>query len=104
MFYQYGYFKPLVARKVERIMTRQLVPPLFVLSLVASAVLGIWAPAARTVLAGIAGAYAALVLTGAALAIRNHGVHCAAAPAGRRRCPSRGEDSAMRRSSTGLTS
>ncbi len=79
MFYQYGYFKPLVARNVERIMTRQLVPPLFVLSLVASAVLGIWAPAARTVLAGIAGAYAALVLTGAALAIRNHGVRCAAA-------------------------
>ncbi len=79
MFYQYGYFKPLVARKVERIMTRHLVPPLFVSSLVATAVLGIWAPAARTVLAGIVGVYAALVLTGAALAIRKHGVRCAAA-------------------------
>ena len=79
MFYQYGYFKPLVARKVERIMTRQLVPPLFVLSLVATALLGIWVPAARAVLAGIAGAYAALVLTGAALAVRKHGVRCAAA-------------------------
>lgn len=34
MFYQYGYFKPLVARKLGRVMTvRQLVPGLFVLSL-----------------------------------------------------------------------
>ncbi len=79
MFYQYGYFKPLVARKAARIMTRQLVPPLFVLSLVATAVLGIWMPAAREAFAGIAGAYAALVLTGAALAARRHGVRCAAA-------------------------
>jgi glycosyltransferase involved in cell wall biosynthesis len=79
MFYQYGYFKPLVVRKVERIMTRQLVPPLFVLSLVATAALGIWVTAAWQALAGIAGAYAALVLTGAAFAIRKHGVRCAAA-------------------------
>jgi len=79
MFYQYGYFKPLVARKAERIMTRQLVPPLFVLSLVATAVLGIWVPVARAAFAGIAGAYAALVLTGAAFAIRKHGLRCAAA-------------------------
>ena len=79
MFYQYGYFKPLVARKAERIMTRQLVPPLFVLSIVASALLGIWLPVARDVFAGIAGAYAALILTGAAFAIRKHGFRCAAA-------------------------
>jgi glycosyltransferase involved in cell wall biosynthesis len=78
MFYQYGYFKPLVVRKVERIMTRQLVPPLFVLSLVASAALSPWVPAAREAFAGIAGAYAALVLTGATLTIRKHGVRCAA--------------------------
>jgi glycosyltransferase involved in cell wall biosynthesis len=79
MFYQYGYFKPLVARKVERIMTRQLVPPLFVLSLVATSVLGIWMPAARALLAGIVGTYVALLLTGSALTIRKHGVRCAAA-------------------------
>src|SRR5439155_16277637 len=79
MFYQYGYFKPLVARKAERIMTRQLVPPLFVLSLTATAVLGIWVPAARAALAVIAGTYAALLLTGAALAVRKHGFRCAAA-------------------------
>jgi glycosyltransferase involved in cell wall biosynthesis len=79
MFYQYGYFKPLVVRKAERIMTRQLVPPLFVLSLVATAVLGIWMPLARAGLAAIVGSYAALVLTGAALTIRKHGWRCATA-------------------------
>jgi glycosyltransferase involved in cell wall biosynthesis len=79
MFYQYGYFKPLVVRKAERITTRQLVPPLFVLTLAVTAVLGIWMPAAREAFAGIAGAYASLVLTGAAFAIRKHGVRCAAA-------------------------
>jgi glycosyltransferase involved in cell wall biosynthesis len=79
MFHQYGYFKPLVVRKAERIMTRQLVPPLFVSSLVVTAVLGIWVPAAWEVFAGIAGAYAVLLLTGAALAARKHGVRCAAA-------------------------
>jgi glycosyltransferase involved in cell wall biosynthesis len=79
MFYQYGYFKPLVARKVERIMTRQLVPPLFVFSILATAVLGLWVPAARVLLAGIVGTYTALILSGAAFAIRRHGVRCAAA-------------------------
>jgi len=79
MFYQYGFFKPLVARKVERVTPRQLVPPLFVLSLVVTGALGIWAPAARLAFAGIAGAYAALILTGAALVARKHGVRCAAA-------------------------
>src|SRR2546425_3346181 len=79
VFYQYGYFKPLVARKAERIMTRQLVPPLFVLSLVTTAALGFWGLAARETFVGIVGAYAALVLTGATLAIRKHGVRCAAA-------------------------
>jgi hypothetical protein len=79
MFYQYGYFKPLVVRKTERIMTRQLVPPLFVSSLVVTAVLGIWMPAAREAWAGIAGAYTVFLLTGAALAAPKHGVRCAAA-------------------------
>jgi len=79
MFYQYGYFKPLVARKAVRIMTRQLVPPLFVLSLVVTAALGIALPTARELLAGIVGTYGALVLTGAALAARKDGVRCATA-------------------------
>lgn len=48
MYYQYGYFKPWVVKKVGRVMTvRQMIPALFVLGLLGSAVLalwGIWAP------------------------------------------------------------
>ena len=50
MYYQYGYFKPLVVRKVEGVMTlRQLAPPLLVLCLVAGALL---APCSRLAAAG----------------------------------------------------
>lgn len=67
MFYQYGYFKPLVAKKLGRVMTfRQLVPPLFVLGLVASGLAALlWGPAIYA-FAAIAGSYA-LVVAGAAL-------------------------------------
>ncbi|MGH4002424.1 MAG: glycosyltransferase family 2 protein, partial [Pseudonocardiaceae bacterium] len=42
MFYQYGYYKPLVVRKAGRVMTlRQLVPPLFVLALAGAGALGL---------------------------------------------------------------
>ena len=42
MYYQYGYFKPLVVRKVGGVMTlRQLAPPLFVLCLAATALAGL---------------------------------------------------------------
>jgi GT2 family glycosyltransferase len=59
MYYQYGYFKPLVARKVGRIMTvRQLIPPLFVLGLLGSALLAPWSRAMWLVLVSIVGAYA----------------------------------------------
>jgi len=47
MFHQYGYFKPLVARKLGRVMSlRQLVPPGFVAALAATAALSPWLPAA----------------------------------------------------------
>ncbi len=62
MLYQYGYFKPLVARKVGRIMTaRQLVPSVFVLALVGTLAPAPWWPAARLGFAAIAGAYALVV-------------------------------------------
>jgi glycosyltransferase involved in cell wall biosynthesis len=55
MFYQYGYFKPLVARKLRRIVTvRQLVPAAFVaglLTTLALAVLSPWMAVAFGVLA-----------------------------------------------------
>lgn len=63
MFYQYGYFKPLVAKKLGRFMTvRQLIPPGFVLALVATAVAALlWKPA--LLLFGlVAGSYTAVVL------------------------------------------
>jgi glycosyltransferase involved in cell wall biosynthesis len=78
MFYQYGSFKPLVARKTRRIMTaRQLVPALFIATLLASSVLGWWVPLARVVLASVAGAYATLVLGAAAQAAPRQGLRCA---------------------------
>ena len=57
MYFQYGYFKPLVARKLGRIMTaRQLVPAAFLLTLAGAALLGpwfTWAAALGGVLAAI---------------------------------------------------
>lgn len=78
MFYQYGAFKPLVARKVGRIMTlRQLVPSAFVLALI-GAILGafVWPPLA---IAGLvaAGAYGICVLLCAARVARSHSLRCA---------------------------
>ncbi|HSA54784.1 MAG TPA: glycosyltransferase family 2 protein [Gemmatimonadaceae bacterium] len=64
MLYQYGYFKPLVARKVGRVFTvRQLAPPALVTALAGGGALSLfWSPAAALWVA-IIGAY-----TGAALA------------------------------------
>ena len=80
MYFQYGYFKPVVARKLGRFMSvRQLIPPAFVLSLLGSALLAPWVTAAAWVFAGIAGAYAAAVVTFSARAIGRHGLRCALA-------------------------
>lgn len=62
MFFQYGYFKPLVIRKLGGVATiRQVVPALFLTTLALVAVLGIRLPSMRVLCAGILGAYAALV-------------------------------------------
>ncbi len=80
MFFQYGYFKPLVAKKVGRVMTvRQLVPALFLLSLLGTGTLSVWLAPAGILCAGIAGSYAAAVLACAAHAVRRLGVKGAAA-------------------------
>ncbi|HEY6109619.1 MAG TPA: hypothetical protein VIV56_12045, partial [Gemmatimonadales bacterium] len=63
MFYQYGYFKPLVAKKLGRFMTvRQLIPPGFVLGVLVTGVAALlWKPA--LILFGlVAGSYASIVL------------------------------------------
>jgi len=62
MFYQYGYFKPLMARKLGRVVTfRQMVPAAFLLALVGSAALALAVPLARPLFAAVAGTYLAAV-------------------------------------------
>lgn len=80
MFYQYGAFKPLVARKVGRIMTlRQLVPAGFVTALAAAGIAGaFWRPAWLAGL-GLAGLYGAAILFSSARVFRSHGIRCATA-------------------------
>lgn len=66
MFFQYGLFKPLVARKVGRVMTvRQLVPALLVLGLAGTALLTPWVPIAGPAFAVLAGLYLAAVAVNA---------------------------------------
>src|SRR3954470_23961847 len=80
MYFQYGYFKPLVVRKVGRVMTvRQLIPAMLVASLSTSAALALWIPPARYLFAAVAGSYALLIVVFAAAAVRTHGLRCAAA-------------------------
>jgi glycosyltransferase involved in cell wall biosynthesis len=79
MFFQYGYFKPLAARKIGRVLTvRQLVPALFVVGLAGSALLAPWLAAGRWLFAGITLAYLAATGT-AALAGWRYGARCALA-------------------------
>jgi GT2 family glycosyltransferase len=59
---QYGYFKPLVARKLGRILTiRQVVPVGFVTALLGSAALAPWSGVMRVLALGLGTAYAAAV-------------------------------------------
>src|SRR6184192_1098608 len=60
MFFQYGYFKPLVARKVGAVMTaRQLVPALFVFTVGLATLVAPWFRPARLLLVLTLGAYVA---------------------------------------------
>lgn len=80
MLYQYGYFKPLVARKIGRVVTlRQLVPPAFVaaLALSASGAL-LWTPVAF-LFAAIVLAYGTAALVSAAGVARTRGLRTALA-------------------------
>lgn len=58
MYYQYGFFKPLVAKKLRGIGTmRQVVPAALLLSLAISLALSPWMQLARWIFAGILGSY-----------------------------------------------
>jgi glycosyltransferase involved in cell wall biosynthesis len=67
MMYQYGYFKPLIARKIGKILTvRQLVPSLFVIAMSGMLLLAPWLPSAGLGLGLVFLAYALLVTLAAA--------------------------------------
>ncbi|MEO7987004.1 MAG: glycosyltransferase family 2 protein [Gemmatimonadales bacterium] len=77
MLYQYGYFKPLVARKIGRIVTlRQVVPSIFLVTLLGAGLLSPWWSAGRVVFAAVAGVYVALVVSCAVLASVGRGWRC----------------------------
>jgi glycosyltransferase involved in cell wall biosynthesis len=79
MFFQYGYYKVLTARKVRRLMTvRQVVPPAFVLVLGTSAGTAPWIPAGGDLFLGLVVAYAAAVVAASLHGARGHSVRCAA--------------------------
>ena len=62
MMYQYGYFKPLVARKAGKILTvRQLVPALFVLGVAGFLAAALWWPDAGVALGGVLATYGLLI-------------------------------------------
>lgn len=66
MYYQYGWYKPLVARKVGRIMTaRQLVPAAFLATLVSLTLLALAWPPAVVALVALLATYAAADLAAA---------------------------------------
>jgi glycosyltransferase involved in cell wall biosynthesis len=63
MYYQYGYFKPLVVRKLGRVMTfRQLIPPVFVLAIALGMLLAPAMDWARLALLSGMSAYVSLAL------------------------------------------
>ena len=78
MFYQYGYFKALTARKAGRILgARQLAPAALIVSLAGTIAMSAWVAAAGAVGGAIASVYAALVLGCSARAARTCGIACA---------------------------
>jgi glycosyltransferase involved in cell wall biosynthesis len=88
MYYQYGFFKPLVVRKVGGVMTfRQIAPPLLVICLAATALAALlslalafpWKIVGSMAFAGVAGSYLLAIIVCAAGAARRHGLAVAAA-------------------------
>lgn len=74
MYYQYGYFKPLAARKIGRVGTvRQAVPGAFTLILILSLVLSPWSAWMRIALLACVVGYSLVLLTGSVSALRSNG-------------------------------
>jgi glycosyltransferase involved in cell wall biosynthesis len=68
MYYQYGFFKPLVIKKLGRILTlRQLAPPLFTAAIIATAALAPWSALAGITFAALALGYGGAAALAAAI-------------------------------------
>ena len=79
MFFQYGYFKVLTARKLQRLMTvRQVVPPAFLLALAATALAAIWYRPGGYLFVGLLAAYGVAVVSASLHAARGHSARCGA--------------------------
>ena len=80
MYHQYGYFKPLVVRKVKGVMTlRQTVPAIFVIAMVVALALALFATGWTWVVVSLATVYLSTLLIAAGLLSRSHGLRPAAA-------------------------
>jgi glycosyltransferase involved in cell wall biosynthesis len=80
MFYQYGFYKPLVARKVGRVMTlRQLAPPALTLGLLLTGALAPVLPLARWLGAALAAVYALAIIRAGARELPKLGVRAGVA-------------------------
>jgi glycosyltransferase involved in cell wall biosynthesis len=80
MYYQYGYYKPLVVRKLGGVMTvRQLLPPLFVLCLIVTAAAAPWSRLGLMAFAAVAGSYLLAIAAVAAASVGRLGLAAAAA-------------------------
>ncbi len=78
LYYQYGYFNPLVMRKLYgKANLRQIVTPTFVLSLVVTAILAPWFPWLATLFGAVLGSYLIVMAACSIAAVRKHGVTCA---------------------------
>ncbi|GEM_PF-2986593 len=80
MYYQYGYFKPLVARKVGDVLTvRQVIPTVFVLGLLVSGALAPWTADGGWALCVLVFAYIVADLGSSICVGFQRGVRCALA-------------------------
>jgi glycosyltransferase involved in cell wall biosynthesis len=78
MYFQYGYFKPLVIRKIGRVMTlRQVVPSLFAAALVVLAIAAYWSTLALAALAFLVGSYLLAIAGVASSTLTKQGFACA---------------------------
>ena len=78
MYFQYGYFKPLVIRKIGRVMTlRQVVPSFFLAAIVVLGIGAFWSKLAFGVLIFLVGSYLLAIAGVASMVLMKQGPACA---------------------------